>query len=112
METSIVTYPCKRCKIQVSFKEVHYANNGRDVLCTTCYEVTVRKQMVKDKPKEVQKTISGKNLKEKYVCVKCRYNFTYIPSEATLRCPYCSHPEVLKDDYTAEKLLKEAMEMI
>ncbi len=109
---SAVTYPCKRCKAQVSFKEVHYANNGRDMLCTMCYEVTIKKQTVAAKPKEVQKTISGKAAKEKYLCVKCRYNFTYGPSAATLRCPFCGYDEVLKDDYDAEKLLREAIEMV
>ena len=108
MENSVVTYPCKRCKARVAFRDVHYSNNGKDMLCQKCYDVTVKKQIVMEKPKDVQKTISGKNLKEKYVCVKCRYNFTYIPSQATLRCPFCGHAEVLKDDYTAEKLLKEA----
>ncbi|MEK6920246.1 MAG: hypothetical protein AABX82_00060 [Nanoarchaeota archaeon] len=105
-----VTYPCKRCKAQVAFKDVHYANNGRDTLCTLCYEVTIKKQTLTEKPKEIQKTISGKSMKEKYVCVKCRYNFMYSLSEAVLRCPLCSNTEVLKDDYNAEKLLKEAME--
>ena len=111
MMTNVVTYPCKRCKAQVLFKDVRYANNGRDMICNSCHEFTIKKQIVKEKPGEVQKTISGKNLKEKYVCVKCRYNFTYIPSQAALRCPFCGHAEVLKDDYTAEKLLKEATEL-
>lgn len=106
-----VTYPCKRCKITVPFKEVHYANNGRDMLCKACYDLTVKKQLVKEKPQEIPKTVSGKPLKEKYLCVKCRYNFTYAKSEAALRCPLCGHEEVLKDDYTAEKLLHEATQM-
>ena len=108
---SAVTYPCKRCKAQVAFKDVHYSNNGKDMLCTMCYEVTIKKQTVKDKPADVQKTISGKNLKEKYLCVKCRYNFSYQPSEAALRCPFCGNLEVLKDDYNADKLLKESVDL-
>ncbi len=108
---SIVTYPCKRCKTEIPFKSVHYANNGKDMICEKCYDLSVRKQLVNDKDAELQKTVSGRNLKEKYLCIKCRYNFTYAPSEAALRCPLCSSPEVLKDDYNAQKLLQEAMEL-
>lgn len=104
-----VTYPCKRCKVNVPFKEVRYANNGKDMLCRNCYEVTVKKQLVKVTPEIMPKSISGKPIKEKYICVKCRYHFTYGKSEAALRCPFCGHDEVLKDDYTAEKLLHEAV---
>lgn len=108
---SIVTYPCKRCKAEIPFKDVHYANNGKDMICGKCYNFTVRKQLVNDKDAELQKTVSGKTIKEKYLCTKCRYNFTYALSEAALRCPLCSSPEVLKDDYNAQKLLQEAMEL-
>lgn len=102
-----VLYPCKRCKMRVPFKDVHYANNGKDLLCPSCYTLTVKKQLITEKHDIPS---SGKSIKEKYVCVKCRYHFSYTKSEAALRCPFCGHKEVLKDDYTAEKLLKEATE--
>lgn len=105
-------YPCKRCTHSVSFKDVHYGNNGRDILCPSCYTVTIKKQLVTEKPTQVPKTSSGQILKQKYVCVKCRYHFTYGKSEAALRCPFCGHAEVLKDDFTAEKLLDEVTHMM
>lgn len=105
-----VTYTCKRCNRKVAFKYVHYNNNGKDLLCVDCYTTTVKKQLVSDKQTEVQKTISGKVAKEKYLCTKCRYHFMYKQSEAALQCPNCGHREVLKDNYNAEKLLQEAIE--
>ncbi len=105
-------YPCKRCNYSVPFKDVHYGNNGRDILCPSCFTLTVKRQLVKEKPAHPEITNSGKILKQKYVCVKCRYHFVYGKSEATLRCPFCGHTELLKDDFTAEKLLDEAINMI
>ncbi|MFA6888576.1 MAG: hypothetical protein WC254_03700 [Candidatus Woesearchaeota archaeon] len=100
-------YPCKRCKVSIAFKDVRYGNNGKDLLCPSCYSLTVKKQLVSDKLTDVKKTSSGKILKQKFICVKCRYHFTHGSEEAALRCPFCSHTEVLKDDFTAEKLLSE-----
>ena len=104
-------YPCKRCKNTVPFKDVHYGNNGKDLLCPSCYTLTVKKQLVTEKPVS-QKSSSGRVLKEKFICVKCRYHFTHGSEGAALRCPFCGHPEVLKDDFTAEKLLDEATNMM
>ncbi|PIN80351.1 hypothetical protein COV16_01010 [Candidatus Woesearchaeota archaeon CG10_big_fil_rev_8_21_14_0_10_34_8] len=104
-------YPCKRCNKKVSFKEVRYSNNGSDLICALCYDATIKKQLVSDKSQEVQKTPAGKPVKDKYICVKCRYGFKYKSSEAVLKCPNCGCAEVLKDDYNADKLLKEAVEM-
>jgi DNA-directed RNA polymerase subunit RPC12/RpoP len=104
-------YACTRCQKNVSFKDVRYKNNGKDLICVSCHDAVVKKQTVSEKPHEVQTTVTGKIVKEKYICTKCRYNFTYKPSHAALMCPYCSCKEVLKDDYNAEKLLKEAIEM-
>ncbi len=106
-----VLYSCKRCNRKVSFKEIRYNDNGKDLICEQCYTAVVKKQQVSEKPKEAQKTVSGKTLKEKYVCGKCKYKFTYKPSEADLRCSYCGSTNVLKDDYNAEKFLQEAVEM-
>ncbi len=104
-----VLYQCTRCNKKVSFKGIRYRNSGKELICTECYTTTIKKQLVVEKPLEVQKTMTGKVVKEKYICMKCNYNFTYKPSEAALRCPLCGHAEVLKDDYNAEKLLNEAI---
>jgi predicted SprT family Zn-dependent metalloprotease len=101
-------YPCTRCNKNVSFKDVRYKNNGKDLICVECHEAVIKKQLVSEKPQEAQTTTAGNIVKDKYICTKCRYKFVYKPSSADLKCPYCSCPEVLKDDYNAEKLLQEA----
>ena len=106
----MAVYPCKRCNKNISFKEVRYKNNGKDLICKDCYDIVVNKKLVSDNPKPEQKTLEGDTAKKRFMCFKCRYNFTYKPSRAKLRCPNCGREELLKNNYTASRLLKEAEE--
>jgi len=102
-------YFCSACKKKFRFKNIKYAQDGKTVLCTECYEDSIKKEQ---KKKDIEATQTREAEKEdviRIICVGCRYKFSYRRgSRVRLMCPYCSGNNLIRDETTADRLVEEA----
>ena len=98
-------YTCKICKGRFEFGKVKYLDDGKSLACIECIK---KMNKLKSSKEEKPKAINEEPKKLKLICVDCRYKFAISKkSSATVRCPYCSGSNLLKDETTAEKLVEE-----
>lgn len=103
-------YLCSACKKKFRFKNIRYAQDGKTVLCTDCYEDSIKKDAQKKKEIEaIQTKEVGEERIIKIICVNCRYKFSYRKvSGIKLMCPYCAGNNLMRDETTADRLVEEA----
>ena len=103
-------YFCSACKKKFRFKNIKYAQDGKTVLCTNCYEDNIKKEAQKKKGIEaIQTKEAEKEDIIKIICVGCRYKFSYRRgSRVKIICPYCAGNNLIRDETTADKLVEEA----
>jgi len=99
-------YTCSVCREDFQFKNIRYSPDGKKIVCTECYNRGLRSaKSQKTAANPLPETI-------KLMCVDCRYKFIWRPaSPIKLMCPYCGKNRLIKDEITAEKLIKEVSEM-
>ena len=97
MKNSDITLTCVRCKGRFPSSEMHYAPNGKDLMCKQCYEIAkqARKQET-DKTEVIIKEIPKSNDIIEYICTSCNYKFKKKLGQKVLKCPYCNSPNIEK----------------
>lgn len=98
-------YMCSECKGKFKFEDVRYSSDGKKVICKDCYS------RVKNQGKnEVKVVLPNETVSDyvKLICTNCRYKFSLRKkSRFNLICPYCGGNQLIKDDITADKLIRE-----
>ncbi len=98
-------YMCSACKGKLEFENVRYSNDGKRIVCKDCYS-RVGKSQKKETKVMPQKDSLPDSIK--LICIKCRYKFSLKRKpEIRVICPYCGGNQLMKDDITADKLIKE-----
>ncbi|MFH2028348.1 MAG: hypothetical protein ABIJ08_04380 [Nanoarchaeota archaeon] len=97
-------YQCGSCKKKFKFEDIRYASDGKRLVCKTCFHPV---------KKETTKYVSDDDKEERIrvICVNCRYKFS-IKKKLTSKpiCPYCGKGNLMKDQTTAENILKDISE--
>ncbi len=101
------SYICNKCKSKVSLGNIRYDSNGKDLICTDCFNVK-SKETAKPRQESAKKKTPQIGDKIKVICTECRYKFSLrVGSNANLRCPYCSGNSLVKDQTSAEDIINE-----
>jgi DNA-directed RNA polymerase subunit RPC12/RpoP len=95
------TYLCTACKKSFPFEKITYASDG-NIVCRDCSG----KIAPSSAKKQGAKPISSEPVK--LICMKCHYKFSFKKgSNKSLRCPYCSSGDLMKDESTADKIIED-----
>lgn len=98
------SYMCCTCKGKFGFEEIRYSNDGKRIVCKSCYDRFI-KTAKKEEGIPVKNVLSDSR---KFICVNCKYKFSLKRKPAgRVMCPYCGGNQLMKDDITAEKLIQE-----
>jgi hypothetical protein len=105
--SSAPSYMCAVCRKNFAFEDIRYSNDGKRILCLSCYGQA-------PKNNKTTKIIISENKKQcdesKFICVNCRYKFSLKKStKIALVCPYCGKDKIAKDESkSAAELVDEA----
>ena len=103
--TNTSLYTCALCKQEFPFGDVKYTDDGRKIVCSSCYGR--HKKDLERKNKIEEKSIKEEAIK--VACNKCRYRFTLKKSSKQI-CPYCGGDDFsLYENYTAQKFIDETI---
>ncbi len=102
-------YVCKKCSTKVPLSNIRYDSNGKDLICTSCFSSKTKEPIkAREAPKKKTPQI-GDHVK--VICTECRYKFAVrVGSNIKLRCPYCSGTRLVKDETSANDIIKEVSE--
>lgn len=91
---------CVRCGGRFPSSEMHYAPNGKDLMCKACYEAAkqARQQSTKKTKIIIKDMPKNKDMIE-YICTSCNYRFKRKAGQKVTRCPYCNSTNI--EEYKA-----------
>lgn len=110
MEDPNLPVICRECGRTVEVRNIHFDENNKRYICTTCFNaaknLTELKTIKKDSKVEESKPSSVKKIN--YQCTVCKYKFSRPIGKPPHDCPYCGKKVLETRDQAAEKLLDEA----
>ena len=106
MQLSI--FKCIRCKNHIKKEDLRYDLEGKNYMCKQCLHQVITYYNAKDlRDKEVPMVITSDKIR--LICYDCRYKFSVgKDSRLATVCPYCAGHKLLKDEFSIEKVLKDA----
>lgn len=105
MKTNLGLYTCSLCKKDFDFREIRYASDGKRIVCLDCFKSMGK--IEKQKTEEGTLEVPSKKDEVGLFCIGCGYRFQFKKSSrGKLMCPYCGGENLIKDETTAEMLIR------
>lgn len=102
------SYQCSLCKKEFKFSDIRYTDDGKRIVCQSCYAKPISKEYRVDRKSQLANKSDSKDV-IKYFCPDCRYRFTFKKDSKVSRiCPYCGEGRIIEDKMTADELVAEA----
>lgn len=107
------SYTCAICKLEFQFEGLKYSKNGKRIICLNCYDritkadnLAVKTESEKKKKDKIQQPAASESIG--VICMDCNYKFSLKkPSKIKLMCPYCGKNRLVRDNTTADEMIKE-----
>lgn len=110
MQITAQQYNCNLCRKSVPFEKVRYFNDGKRLICLDCYDKLAKENKARVEQVKKEEAVAKKVDSMKVKCMHCSYKFNLKAIPRTgVRCPYCGGEDVMRDDTTADMLLKNLL---
>ncbi|MBI2651122.1 hypothetical protein HYX01_01505 [Candidatus Woesearchaeota archaeon] len=108
---SEANYLCTLCKGKFSIEGIRYNSEGK-VVCVNCSTQSFKQESPTIREDKESFSANPNPDVVPVICIDCRYKFSIRKnSRVRIACPYCGKKNLIRDDTTADELIKQVSQI-